>query len=149
MIRLKELLDCRRIVILSETDKRAVLDAMVDLLGREPQVHDVEGLRRAIHDRESIMSTGVGFGIAVPHAKVDDVDDLVLAIGISADGVDFGSLDDQPVHIVVMIAAGSDQQDRYIRTLARVMMLLKNPQIRMKVSAARSAEDVMDILQGF
>ena len=90
MIRLKELLDCRRIVILSETDKRAVLDAMVDLLGREPQVHDVEGLRRAIHDRESIMSTGVGFGIAVPHAKVDDVDDLVLAIGISADGVEIG-----------------------------------------------------------
>lgn len=149
MIRLKELLDSRRIVILSQTDKRSALDGLVNLLGHEPQVRDVEALRQAIHQRESIMSTGVGFGIAVPHARVEGVDDLVLAIGISTDGIDFAAIDEQPVHIIVMIAAGPDQQDKYIRTLARVMMLLKNPQIRMKIAAAHSADDVLDILQGF
>ncbi len=149
MIRLSDLLDRQRIIILQQRHKQEALDEMVDLLGRDDRVHDVEALRRSVHERESIMSTGVGFGIAVPHAKADFVDDLVLAIGVSTEGIDFASLDDQPVHIIVMIAANSDQQDKYIRTLARVMLLLKNPQIRMQIASAHSPDDVLDILQGF
>ena len=145
MIFLSKLLSKDRVVMLEEADKEAVLSRLVEVLGRTDRVHDKQALLDAIRGRELIMSTGIGFGIAVPHAKIKSVDDVTMAVGVSKADISFGSLDDKPVHIVVMIAAGAEQQDTYIRTLARVMLVLKNPKTRERIIAAKTPAEVLDV----
>jgi len=149
MIFLSKLLTADRVVMLDETSKDAALERLVRILAASAPVHNERDLLEAIRGRELIMSTGIGFGIAVPHAKIKSVDDVVMAVGISKKGLDFGSLDDKPVHIVVMIAAGAEQQDAYIRTLARVMMMLKNPKTREKLTACKTPGEVLGVFAKF
>ena len=149
MIFLSKLLTEQRIVMLEETEKEKVLARLVHVLADSHVIHDETGLLDAIRGRELIMSTGIGFGIAVPHAKITSVDDVTLAVGVSQQGIQFGSLDDKPVHIVVMIAAGAEQQDLYIRTLARVMLVLKNPKVREKLIAAKTPAEVLKVFAAY
>lgn len=149
MISLSRMLTEERVVMLEEVGKDAALARLVQVLARSEKVRDEAALLEAVRGRELIMSTGIGFGIAVPHAKIDGVDDIVVAVGVSRAGIDFGSLDDKPVHIVVMIAAGSEQQEKYIRTLARVMLVLKNPKTRQEIIAANTPSAVFGIFSHY
>ena len=103
--------------------------------------------RKAIHDRERILSTGIGQGIAIPHAKIASVTKFVAAIGISKTGVDFDSLDDKPAHIIVMIAGPEGQSEEYLRILSRFTAVLKNEQVRNRVIEAKKSDQVMAILR--
>lgn len=146
MVRLADLVAEDRIVELKGTSKDDVLEEMVDVLARAPEVTDRDALFRAVLDRESILSTGIGLGLAVPHAKIPSVHGLVAALGKTTRGIQYGALDDQPVHIVVMIAASDSQQSDYIRALARVTLLLKNETIRKAVIQADNPENIYNIL---
>jgi len=141
-----DMISPERVVWLSSSTKEEVLRELVDVLSTAPQVRAREALLKAILEREGIMSTGVGLGIAVPHAKIDSVFDFVTAIGISRKGVDFDALDDKPVHIVVMIAGPAGQQDRYIRILARVVLTLKDPKVREAILKAQTPQEVIQTL---
>ncbi len=149
MVRLAEMITPDRIVELKSTTKDDVLDEMVEVLARAPEVADKKAFFQAILDRESILSTGIGLGIAVPHAKIGSVENIVAAIGKTKRGISYGALDDQPVHIVVMIGANDDQQSDYIRALARVTLLLKNEKIRKAVVEAETPENIYDILKEY
>lgn len=149
MIRLADMLTVDRCVMLADSDKEAVLARLVSVLATSDAVGDAEELLEAIRGRELIMSTGIGFGLAVPHAKIPSVSDITLAVGISATGIPFASLDETPVYIVVMIAGGANQQDKYIRTLARVMLVLKNPETRRQLIEADSEAAVFDIFKRY
>jgi len=149
MPRLAEMITPERIVELRETSKEDVLEEMVDVLSTAHEVHDRDAFLQAINDRESILSTGIGLGIAVPHAKIASVDDLVAALGKTKKGIDYGALDDQPVRIVVMIAAGESQQSDYIRALARVTLLLKNEEVRRSIIEADGPEEIYEIVKQY
>jgi mannitol/fructose-specific phosphotransferase system IIA component (Ntr-type) len=149
MIFLSKMLTKGQVVMLNEGTKEQILEQLVHVLATSEKVHNERELLEAIRGRELIMSTGIGFGIAVPHAKIKSVDDVVMAVGVARAGIDFGSLDDKPVHIVVMIAANAEQQDTYIRALARVMMILKNPKTRDKIIAAKNTAEVYDVFAKF
>ena len=146
MVRLADLIAEDRIVELKGTSKDEVLEEMTDVLARAPEVADRDALFQAILDRESVLSTGIGLGIAVPHAKISSVKGLVAALGKTKKGIQYGALDDQPVHIVVMIGANDAQQSDYIRALARVTLLLKNEKIRMAIIQADAPENIYNIL---
>ena len=146
MVRVADLIAEDRIVELKGTSKDDVLEEMVDVLARAPEITDRDGFFQAILDRESILSTGIGLGIAVPHAKIHSVTGLVAALGKTKKNIQYGALDDQPVHIVVMIGASDNQQSDYIRALARVTLLLKNEKIRQAVIQAESPENIYNIL---
>jgi len=143
---LSDLISPDRIVWLSSDTKEEVLRELVDVISRAPQIGDRDELLKAVLEREKIMSTGIGLGIAVPHAKIGSVSDFVIAIGISRKGVEFDSLDNKPVHIVVMIAGPADQQDRYIRILAKVVLALKDPKVRETVLKAETPQEVLRAL---
>lgn len=145
---LVELISPDRIVTLKSKTKEEALRELVEVISRSPRVRDKEELLKAILDREKIMSTGIGLGIAVPHAKLDSISDFVIAMGISKEGIEFNALDDKPVYIIVMIA-GPNQQTMYLRTLAKVTLLLKNEKIRRGIINSKSPEEVMDIIRGF
>ena len=149
MLRLAELVTKERIVDLKGQSKDEVLKELVEVLAKAQEVEDKEAFYRAILDRESILSTGIGLGIAVPHAKISSVKSLVAALGKTKKGINYGALDDQPVHIVVMIAANDGQQSDYIRALARVTLLLKNEKIRQAIIQAEAANAVFEILKEY
>jgi PTS system nitrogen regulatory IIA component len=138
----KPYLTAERAVHLKATAKAEALDELIDLIAAAPEVHDRNALWRAIHDRESIMSTGIGVQIAVPHAKLVSVDDFVIAVGIAPRGIEWDAIDGKPVAMVVMIAGPDHRQEDYLRILSRVVLLLKNPKNRQKLVATESPDEI-------
>jgi nitrogen PTS system EIIA component len=142
LIDLTDHLPAARVVDLVADTKAAALEELVRTLGGAPEVRDVDGLLAAVLEREDIVSTGVGLGLAVPHAKIDSVTDFVLAYGRSCSGIPFDSLDDAPVRHIVLIAGPSNQQQRYLQFLATVMLKLKQSGVRDALEAASGATEM-------
>lgn len=136
-----------RIIYPKEKDKTGVLKALIKVLARTEEVAKEKDLAKAIYDRERILSTGIGYGIAIPHAKIASVSNFVAAIGICREGIRFESLDGKPVHLVVMIAGPEGQNEEYLRILARFTGILKSEQTRNRIIEARTPAQVLEILK--
>ena len=108
---------------------------------------DKEGILRALELREQTMSTGIGFGIAIPHASSDRVNRVVAAFGRSKHGIEFGSLDNVPVQFVVMYVVPKDQFQIHLRTLAAIAKFLNDRGVRERLSMAESSDDILRIFQ--
>ncbi|PKL36055.1 MAG: PTS fructose transporter subunit IIA [Spirochaetae bacterium HGW-Spirochaetae-1] len=108
---------------------------------------DVETLTRALKEREEIMSTGIGLGIAIPHAKINMVKEMAFAIGISKKGIDFDSLDGHPVHLIILVAAGERQHKDYLRLLSNIMAILKNEKTKESIIRSSSPDEILGILE--
>lgn len=138
-----------RVGILDCTDKESALRHIIGLLATAPEVKDADELARGIFYREQLMSTGIGMGIAVPHVRLASVEKPTMAAGISSSGIeDYGSLDDAPVHLIFMIAAGKDQHKQYIRLLSAVSKRLKDSHVRSLLINAKDGKTFCDILTG-
>ena len=139
--RLADLLPESRIVTLEGRDKTTAIQVLLDSLASTGAIKERVAMEKAILSREVLMSTGVGYGIAVPHAKLESVPDFALALGISSDGIAYSSLvDDQPVKLVCMIVGPSGHQDVYLRILSMVMRFLKSE--KGKILSAYSVGEV-------
>lgn len=129
---LADFLSPEHIVWTKAKDKTAALGQLLGTLTSSPHVKDPRQLEAAIFEREVVMSTGVGYGVAVPHAKIPAVERFMLALGISADGIPYGSVvDDQPVRLICMIAGPDSSQTAYLRLLSTVMKFLKSEKGRL------------------
>jgi PTS system nitrogen regulatory IIA component len=135
------LLTPERVILLQEADKKTVLTQLVDLLASSSRVSNRDELLNGIFAREELMSTGIGFGIGVPHVRIDSVSDLVMAVAVCKRPITgYSSLDNQPVQIVCMLAARPDQHAKYIRTLSAVSGCLKDAVTRNSIIASDSPE---------
>ena len=132
-----------RVILLKAADKEAAIQELAQAISQSPDVGDGEALLEAILDRERIMSTGIGLGIAIPHAKIPSVREFVVALGKSPAGIEFNSLDGKPVHFVVMIAGPDQQQERYLQLLARITLKLKDAAVRRALDEAGSVEEIL------
>ena len=141
------LVNTDRIVNLKADTKEAALRSLCRVLAKTKQVASEKELSKAISDRERILSTGIGYGIAIPHAKIPSVSEFVAALGISRKGVPFESLDGRPVQLIVMIAGPEGQNEDYLRILARFTAILKSEETRTRIIEAKKADMVLDILQ--
>jgi PTS system nitrogen regulatory IIA component len=141
------LLDVSRIITIKEPTKDAGLKALVKVLAKTEEVAKEKELAKAISDRERILSTGIGYGIAIPHAKIPSVSAFVAAVGVSKVGIPFDSLDGKPVHVIVMIAGPEGQNEEYLRILARFTSVLKSESTRTRIIEAKKPEQVMAIFQ--
>ena len=128
------------------TDKATALTLLAEDCSQAEAVHDPAAFSAAIFEREQVSSTGIGNGIAVPHAKLPSVDTFTIAIGICPDGLDFAARDDQDVSIIIMIAASDQDRDIYLRVLATVASQLKCEQRRARLAAATDASTALDAL---
>lgn len=146
MIALSDYLAPERVVDLRSRTKDAALYEIVETLATAAEVRDREKLLAAILDRESAVSTGIGLGVAVPHAKIPEVSEFLVAYGRSREGIEFGSIDDRPVHHVVLIVGPPDRQPRYLQFLASVMFAFKQPDLRRDLELAATREDLWKIL---
>ena len=93
------------------------------------------------------MSTGIGFGIAVPHAKIDGVHQLSFAVGVSPSGIEFDSMDGKPVRLMILVAAGEAQHDDYLELLSAIMLFLKAPQVIDRILSAKNAAEIFAIIK--
>ena len=108
---------------------------------------DTRILIAALREREEIMSTGIGWGIAIPHAKLDCINEMAFAIGISKKGIDFDSLDGNPVHLIILVAAGGSQHKDYLHLLSNIMAVLKNKKAKDKIINAATPEELLNIMK--
>ena len=129
--------------------KRVALDALIDIVSRHDGTDDVEQFKSAVYQREAIMSTGVGGGVAIPHVRFRGVRRATLGLGISKRGIDYGALDNEPVHIIVLFAMPVHSDKEYLDLLAQVMMSLKKTGFREKLIACATSEEVLEVLQEY
>jgi len=142
---LGDLINQRGVVRLEATDKMTVLEQLIEALARRREVTSKEKLKRAIKDREKILSTGIGAGIAVPHAKIGQVKKFCAVVGISKNGIPFDSLDGKPVHIIYMIAAPEHAHEEYLRILKQIAHTLKDEEYRKRIIEAKDTKSVIAI----
>jgi mannitol/fructose-specific phosphotransferase system IIA component (Ntr-type) len=127
--------------------KEELLDRMIQLAARSPKVHDKKEVRNAILEREQIMSTGIGHGCAVPHGKSDGVDDIVLAFGVTAEPVEYMSLDNNPVRLVLlMVRRESDTKLRLV-LLSRASKILNSTAAREAFLRAKTRKEILEIFR--
>lgn len=119
---------------------------LIEVICTSPLITDKKEFQRAIFEREKIISTGLGIGVAVPHVKIASVKDFVAALGRSFKGIDFQALDDKPVHIIVMIGASDKQAGEYLKVLARLIQILKDKNRRRLIMLAQSPAEIKQIL---
>ena len=143
----RPLADPERVVLLDPSTKEEVLTRLVDLLSESPFVKDRNELLKGIFEREKLMSTGIGFGVGVPHVRINSVTDLVMAVAVCKTPVaDYTSLDEAPVQIICMLAARTDQHTKYIRTLSAISSRLKDPLSRERIIASDDPSSICKLL---
>ena len=108
---------------------------------------DLNALVKALKEREEIMSTGIGMGIAIPHAKIGSTKEMAFAIGLSKEGIDFDSMDNKPVHLIILVAAGEKQHKEYLRLLSNIMSILKQNNVIDTIINSDSPEDIIEIFK--
>jgi len=111
------------------------------------QAKDREAIVAAVRKRENAMSTGIGFGIGIPHASTDLLHEVVGAMGRSTKGVDFDALDNQPVHLVMLFLVPQGQFQKHLHTLANIAKLLHNREFRQALQEAPDAEAMLRIIR--
>ncbi|CAN2252643.1 phosphotransferase system (PTS) fructose-specific enzyme IIABC component [Bacillus subtilis] len=127
-------------------EKENVIDEMVTVLDKAGKLNDRQAYKEAILNRESQSSTGIGEGIAIPHAKTASVINPAIAFGRSKDGVDYESLDGQPAHLVFMIAATEGANNTHLEALSRLSTLLMREEIRKQLLEAESEDAIIAII---
>jgi len=125
-----------------------VLGEMARRLAAAGVVRDVAELTRRLIDREKLGCTGLGAGVAIPHCKSRDVQDIVLAVGVTPQGVDFHAPDGRPVTLIFLILSPADQPAAHLQTLARISRLLRAPGISESLRRATTREEFLEALKG-
>jgi len=146
-LELKDYIDEELISLLKGKKKEKILLELIDSICKNKEIPDHKELKDAIFYREKLMSTGIGLGIAVPHVRIKGIKDLIVAVGISKQGItDYETIDGVPVKIVVMIVAGEKQHKLYIKFLSLIVSKLKDREIREQLIEAKNEKDIYRIL---
>jgi nitrogen PTS system EIIA component len=127
--------------------KKQVLEELIDGLLQEKPELDRERLMAVLLERERLGSTGIGDGIAIPHGKIRDLNQLILTFGKSVAGVDFESMDGKPVHLFFLLVAPENCTGIHLRALARIARLLKNALVRKRLVSVSTQDEIYDVIQ--
>jgi mannitol/fructose-specific phosphotransferase system IIA component (Ntr-type) len=136
-------------VPLAATDKQGIITELVDLLAANNVLADRDGVLQAVLKRESERTTGIGYGLAIPHGKSDGSRALAMAAGKPAEPVDFQSVDGRPVTFVVLLVSPPDQTGPHIHALAKISRLMNMEDFRGAVAKAASVTELHDAIVKF
>ena len=140
---LSKLVTLNRVCVpIRATQKHAVITELIDLLAETGGLVDRDAALDAVLKRESERTTGIGYGLAIPHGKSDGCRELVVAAGKPAEPVDFQSLDRRPVTFVVLLVSPPDQTGPHIQALAKISRLMNIEEFRTAVDQAATAEEL-------
>lgn len=135
------------ILELEAKTKADVIDELAEKLDKSGCLQDIQTFRKAIWAREIQGSTGIGDGIAIPHAKTDAVKEPAICFGRSPSGIAYESLDEQPAHLFFMIAAPDGANESHLETLSHLSVLLMNEDFRKRLQEATSEEEILEVVR--
>jgi len=147
MMNLNDLLhpDCVN-VPLEHDDKKLAIEELVDLLADHYDLDDPDAIKKAVWEREQIRTTGIGQGLAIPHCKASPCHDrLLVAIGKPLHPLDYGSIDNQPVNLIILLASPPDRTSEHIQILAGISRLMLNEDFRNAAYAATTADELYEL----
>ena len=131
------------------TNKNDLIRELIQILKDAGKIADVDTIYESVQKREHLGSTGLENGIAVPHAKTDAVNSIVMSIGISPQGVDFDSLDGNPSNLFFLILAPKDKSGPHIEILAEIARITQSRSFCQQLIKARSSEEVLGIIKEY
>jgi PTS system nitrogen regulatory IIA component len=138
-------LNADRIVLdMKATNKEGALQELVNVLHDQCPHIQVESLSSAVRERELIGSTGVGNGIAIPHGKLAELEQILYCFGRSREGIGFEAIDNQPVHYFFMILSPTGAAEEYLQTLAGASRLLKKTETRRRLRLATDKQEIIE-----
>jgi mannitol/fructose-specific phosphotransferase system IIA component (Ntr-type) len=134
---------------LESKDRNGAVRELVEILYREGRLGSLEPekLTKAIIQRENEASTGMGKGVALPHIKVDGIDEPVAAVGRSSKGIDFRSLDKQPVYTILLLISPKENPDKHLQAMEILFRHLNQDDFRRFLRQAQTAEEIVEIIR--
>jgi fructose-specific phosphotransferase system IIA component len=133
-------------VPLEGRDKESVITELTDCLAHNRLLHDREAALNAVFTRERTRSTGIGSGIAIPHGKCNGARELVMALGIAREPIEFESVDGKPVSIVILLVSPVDQTGPHIQALARISRLMLDDEFKTALEKAPSPQAAYQLI---
>jgi PTS system nitrogen regulatory IIA component len=131
---------------LKSKTKREVLAELSDVFKRGDIGADYDEMVEVLLEREKLGSTGIGEGIAIPHGKLSSLDSLIVSFGRSKEGVDFDSLDGNPVHIFFLLMAPENSAGQHLKALAKISRMLKDKDFRKNLIGAESTKEIYNLI---
>jgi len=123
-------------------------DVLIDLEKSLAHLPESDRIFKAINEREKIVSTGIGMGVAIPHAKLPGIHQFFIAFALLSQGVDWNSLDGAPVRLVFLIGGPDDKQTEYLQILSVLTSIIRDEGRRKKLLTAKSVADILNVLRG-
>lgn len=134
---------------LETRDVEDTLRELVSLISAQGLIQDAEAVLGALLDREAAQSTGIGGGVAIPHAVCAELESTVIALALSREGIDFRSLDEEPVHIFFLLLSPPANSSTHIKLLARIARLMRQPEFAAELVRAPSAGEALAYIRRF
>jgi len=131
---------------MTATDKPGVIREFARLLMSQGRIINEDEIIRALVDRESLGSTGIGGGVAIPHGKLKSISEMIVAFGRSHRGVDFQALDGKPVYLFFLLLTPHDMPGEQLKTLARISRILKNKKLRESLRHASFRQELQRLI---
>lgn len=132
---------------LKGSTREDVLREMVRHLSGAGKVKDADGLVQILLDRETLGSTGIGHGVAIPHGRLPGLKEILLVFGRSEKGIDFDAQDGKPVNLFFLLVAPEDSAGLHLKALARISRVLKNPECRASLLNARDRGSLLKAIR--
>ncbi|MBP7553688.1 MAG: PTS sugar transporter subunit IIA [Spirochaetes bacterium] len=149
MTPITELFNTENIKIIEQSSYNETLSILLEILKNSGKIKDFTQFESAIYEREEIISTGIGLGLAIPHARKDFISEFAVSAVIINKGVDWKSIDDKPVKMAVMVASPANTHKEYLNLLSRIVLMWKNIGKRKKILAGRSSQEILEIFKEF
>ncbi len=132
---------------LESADKNGLFEEMVRLFVEQGLLRDGSAALQALREREAKMTTGIANGLALPHGKLRDAKSLLMAVGVSKAGIEYESLDGEPVHVVIMVLAEAGNPGPHIEALAEISRLFALPGFMQRIREAHSAGEILELVR--
>jgi nitrogen PTS system EIIA component len=149
MIKISKYLDSKLVQFLDVPTRDEALRSMSMNLYQNGKIDNLDSFYQAIIDREKIVSTGIGMGVAIPHAKLSSYNHFFISIGILQKGIDWDALDGSPVRLIFMIGGPDDKQTEYLQILSKLTQSIKDEERRKKMLTLNSTNAIIELFKAF
>lgn len=147
-LKISDFLTPMGVIFLSTDQRMEALELLVNFLDKQGKLIDKNSFFEAIVEREKIVSTAIGVGVALPHAKLPGYKDFFIVIGIHPKGIAWDALDQVPVRLIFMIGGPDDQQNQYLQLLSQLTLAIKDEERRKKMLQLREPKDIIALFEG-
>jgi fructose-specific phosphotransferase system IIA component len=134
-------------ISLAGTNRDECIKELIDILADAQTIKNADSIFEAVLEREKIMTTGVGNGIAIPHCKHTESPEFAVCLGIHTRGVDFQSIDKKNVNIIFLLVGPENNPGLHIKLLSRISRLMSNEELRQQLLECKNDKDAFDLIQ--